>query len=221
MCNYEETRKYWDTFFADYRINDPLKAVSNEDIELALRWLCDGSKSVIDFGCAAGRSLFRCLALGVEEVTGIDISPNAISVANKIATNRGLQARCEFLCSGISSLLEISKKFDGGILFNIIDNISPTDAVTALEQLRKILKTHGKLLMKLNDYLNPDVLTDEQGYLPVSPDFYKEKSGLYLWNLTDNSVEAMISKHYTTERYIRIELKEFGQFNRLYYLRSR
>jgi hypothetical protein len=75
--------------------------------------------------------------------------------------------------------------------------------------------------MKLNDYLNPDVLTDEQGYLPVSPDFYKEKSGLYLWNLTDNSVEAMISKHYTTERYIRIELKEFGQFNRLYYLRSR
>jgi SAM-dependent methyltransferase len=221
MCDYEETRKYWDTFFADYRINDPMKPISNEDIELALRWLCDRSKSVIEFGCAAGRSLFRCLALGVEKVTGIGISPNAISVANKIVITSGLQERCKFLCGDISSLLDISGRFDAGILFNIVDNISPEDGVMVLEHFRKILKPHGKLLMKLNDYVSPDALTNEQGCRLISRDFYKEKSGLYFWNLTDRSVEAMISERYTLERYDRIKLKEFRQFNRLYYLRSR
>jgi hypothetical protein len=39
--------------------------------------------------------------------------------------------------------------------------------------------------------------------------------------LTDRSVKAMISEHYTQERYDRIKLDEFKQFNRLYYLRSR
>jgi SAM-dependent methyltransferase len=170
---------------------------------------------------AAGRSLFRCLALGVEKVAGIDISPNAISAANKIAITSGLQARCKFLCGDISSLLDISEKFDAGILFNVVDNISPTDGVMVLEQFRKILKPHGKLLMKLNDYVSPDALTNEQGFRLISRDFYKEKSGLYFWNLTDRSVEAMISEHYTLERYDRIKLKEFRQFNRLYYLRSR
>jgi SAM-dependent methyltransferase len=221
MRDYEETRKYWDAFFADYRISDPMKPISNEDIELALRWLCDRSKSVIEFGCAAGRSLFRCLALGVEKVTGIDISPNAVSVANKVVIASGLQTRCKFLCGDVSSLLDISEKFDSGILFNIVDNISPTDGVMVLEQFHKILKPHGKLLMKLNDYVSPDALTSEQGYRLVSGDFYKEKSGLYFWNLTGRSVEAMVSEHYTLERYDRIELEEFKQFNRLYYLRSR
>jgi arsenite methyltransferase len=221
MCDYEETRKYWDAFFANYRMNDPMKPISNEDIELALRWLCDGSKSIIEFGCAAGRSLFRCLALGAEKVTGIDISPNAIYAANKIVMSSGLQTRCEFLCGGIGSLLGISGKFDAGILFNIVDNMSPVDGVMVLEQFRKILKPHGKLLMKLNDYISPDALTDEQGYRLVSGGFYKEKSGLYFWNLTDRSVKAMISEHYTQERYDRIKLDEFKQFNRLYYLRSR
>jgi SAM-dependent methyltransferase len=221
MCDYEETRKYWDKVFADYRIDDPMQPIPHEDIELALRWLCDSSRSVIDFGCGAGRILFRCLSLGVEKVTGIDISPNAISVANNVVVAHGLQARCEFSCDDISSLLDISGKFDAGILFNIIDNVSPMDGVMVLEQLRRILRPHGKLLLKLDDYLSPDVLTSELGAQPLSRDFYKEKSGIYIWNLTDRSAEEMISKHFALERYSRIEHKEFKQFNRLYYLRTR
>jgi len=68
MCKYSETVNYWDKVFGE---EAPAFAVSQPfpfpEIETGLKWVCQRSRRIVDFGCGNGHVLLRCLSLGVDE----------------------------------------------------------------------------------------------------------------------------------------------------------
>jgi SAM-dependent methyltransferase len=195
-------------------------ALANPDLESALRWVSRGARSIVDFGCGNGRSLLRSLALGIERGVGIDISDSAISLARSAARASKLQGRAVFRRGSVSLLSSLpAASFDSGILFNIIDNLFPEDAIHVLNEYRRLIRPGGKILLKLNDFVEPTVLEAEYGAVQVTGMLYREKTGLYFWNLDDGEARALLTKQFTLEESKRIQLGKPTQNNRLYYLR--
>jgi SAM-dependent methyltransferase len=222
VVDYKQTVRFWDEIFdkappsADVR--EPLPY---PELEAGLRWLSADARQVLDFGCGTGRLLFRCLGLGVAEVVGIDISPNAVALARRTAERHGLTARSRFAVGSLAELREIvDHAYDGAMLSNVLDNILPDDARAVLAEMQRVVKPGGKLLVKLNDYYPPEDLEGSVALAEIDPNFYRESSGIYLWNLEDDAVEALLSAYFAIERTTRVEFKEHEQWNRLYYLRS-
>jgi SAM-dependent methyltransferase len=218
---YIASRRYWNKVFAGLPPFDSRTPLADRPLENALRWLSEGSHCTIDFGCGRGRCLLRSLVLGAKKGVGIDISVSAISTAKRIARTNKLSRRAEFRCGGTRLLSHLaSASFDSGILFNIIDNLLPEDALRVLGEFRRLVKPHGRILLKLNDFVEPSKLTSEYGATRIFDGLYKEKTGLYLWNLSDKEVRDLVARFFTIEKSQRISLGKTGQFNRLYYLRN-
>lgn len=215
---YQETENYWNQVFDQAPTYDATKPLPYDALEDALAWLSEGKPSVLDFGCGHGKMALRCLAHGAGLVCGMDLSASAIDVASKVAENHGYEDRSCFLCKGVNALdATKSQSYDAAILFNIVDNLLPLDALCTLRQIARILKEDGRLLLKLNPYLDKEEIT-KQGIEQVGEHIYREASGLYLWNLTDEQWEAVLETHFHIQRYEVVSLSPHPVTQRLYYL---
>jgi SAM-dependent methyltransferase len=219
---YEASRRYWNEVFMGLTTFDPRKSLEDPDLETALEWVSLRARSIIDFGCGSGRALLRSLVLGVERGVGIDISDSAISLAKKAARASTLQRRVVFRRGGLTLLSHLPPtSFDSGILFNIGDNLFPEDSILVLNEYRRLIRPGGKILLKLNDFVDPTVLEGEYGAIQVTGRLYREKTGLYFWDLDDGEAQALLTQLFTLEEFRRIQLGKSGQSNRLYYLRCK
>jgi len=221
MDEYEETQQFWNHIFADeekeFDIREPIRI---DEIEESLKWLSEESESIIDYGCGNGSLLLRCSYLVDAESVGIDISEEAVKSSRNRAKQNGVDKRSKFIFGGVEELSQFEDdRFDAAILSNVLDNMLPDDAERLLSEFNRILKRDGKIVIKLNDYIEPEKLT-EWGSKEISEGFYKEDTGLYFWNLTDDEVEELLSEHFKIENRIDVEFKEHDQINRLYYIRN-
>lgn len=101
-------------------------SLSNIEIR-ELRPLVKG-KSVLHLQCHFGMDTLSLARLGAKKVTGLDFSPDAISLARELAIDVRLDHRSEFVCSDIYDLPPslAKSKFDvvftgGGALFWLKD----------------------------------------------------------------------------------------------------
>ena len=223
MNNYESTIKFWDERFgkslSTNKRYDPQKPIPIVEIEEGLKWLIKEADSINDFGCGIGTLLFRSLFLGTKKAIGIDISPKAIELANHTSKLNKMDNKTDFKVGGIELLKKIGKNsIDAGVLFNTIDNILPEDAILVLKEMNRILKKNGKLLIKLNDAIPKNELEENDYYQLISEDFYKEKSGLYFWNLSDTKFKEIIFPYFKIVKYIYVPVPKTDNKNRLYYL---
>jgi arsenite methyltransferase len=217
---YNATRRHWNEVFAGLALFDPKTPLADSDVESALQWVSMGAHSIIDFGCGNGRALLRSLVLGVEQGVGIDISDSAISLAKNTARESWLQGRAVFRRGDMSLLSRLSPaSFDSGILFNIVDNLFPEDAILVLNEYRRLVKLGGKILLKLNDFVEPTVLETEYEAEQVTGRLYREKTGLYFWDLDDGEARALLARPFALEEFSRVQLGESDHSNRMYYLR--
>jgi len=219
--NYGETIKFWENIFSEEKEYNPEKQIGVEALERGIQWVSDNSKAVSDFGCGNGRMLLRCLSEGTERVHGIDLSNNAIALGQKVIDYYKLEDKATLVCGGIEKLKELeSENFNGAILSNIIDNLIPEDSKQVLEEIHRVLVPNGKLLLKFNPYIEKE-LREEYELKEISEEFYKETTGLYLWNLTEEKIKELIAPYFTIEKYEIVEFKQYDQINRMYYLRAK
>lgn len=148
-----------------------------------MKWLTADSKSVLDFGCGSGTALFLCAMYGTKQHIGIDLSVTAIEKA-RIRSERMGKGEFVFFVGGTEKLGEIkSENTDAVILSNILDNLYPNDAEILLEQTKRILRRGGKILIKLNQYLNREQI-EKYSIKSIGDDLLND--GLLLWNRTDS-----------------------------------
>jgi cyclopropane fatty-acyl-phospholipid synthase-like methyltransferase len=84
---------FWDRLSTVFR-GDAMYVRMDAAIE-ALRPHLDG-KTVLDVGCASGRFAFKLLEAGAAKVYGVDISPEAIQIAEQKRIQSGLGDRLGF-----------------------------------------------------------------------------------------------------------------------------
>ena len=222
MSDYNATVKYWDKVFEqEAPSTEAGKPFPFPMIENGLQWLCRDSQHLVDFGCGNGKVMLRCLALGVQKALGIDVSKNAVSLANFTAHVNGMSERVSFLTGSISNLRVVENdSVDAIILFNIVDNMIPRDVRLLLGEVKRIIKPEGRVLMKVNDLLRESNLIGNNEYEELGNGFYREASGLFLWNLSNDDIKSLVRPELEVEQASIVEFKQYNARNRLFFLRS-
>ena len=195
MNYYKKTEDYWNTVFdgINVRLLESHKS-GHEVLDKALDWLSEDASKFLDFGSGSGAVLAYLAKRKPGEYYGIDVSPSAIDLANRLFVHNDLKTGL-FKVGSIEALNEFSSNtFDAVILSNILDNLKESDALDVLSHTHRLLKASGKLFIKLNPYFDPEALDRSQERL--DDDFYVESSGLYLWNKTDQFWINQLEKDY-------------------------
>lgn len=219
MDNYDSTITFWNDIFSKYQAISISGIKLQKDLEAAISWVSISAEKMLDYGCGSGTMLFKCFDnKNVCSCLGIDISEKAIELAKATAKFNNLEDRASFICGGIEALKGIrGNSFDGVILSNIIDNVMPIDAEVILENVHRIVKPKGKVLVKLNPYLTEEQLK-EYGSKLIGDNLYLESDGIYLWNVDSEAWRKTLERYFVVEEYKEIYFEKFDQYNRVFYL---
>ena len=218
METYSRNKAFWDNVFEQgtaKKIGISELEKNPQDIVDGLRWVCKDAESIIDFGCGNGTMLMQCACLGTKKHIGIDISQNGINLAKEFAAHSPA-VEFDFECGDIKQLEQIpGGSMDAAIASNIIDNLTPEDAKSAIEQLHRILKSGGKLFFKVNPFLSPQQI-QEYEIKPIRGNFLDD--GLYLWNLTTEEWKELLLPYFELLRQVDVYFPKHEQYNRLFLL---
>jgi SAM-dependent methyltransferase len=98
----------------------------------------------IDLGCGAGNYAICLAGLGFD-VTGVDISPTAIALAEADAKRK--RVACRFLVADIlAGLPEITETFDFAYDWSLLHHVFPLDRERYVETVHRLLLPGGKYL---------------------------------------------------------------------------
>ncbi len=212
----EKARSVWDEIYSAETALAPRCAQTGIfAVDEALDWLCEGAKSVIDFGCGNGTMLFLCALRGTQRHTGIDFSPSGIRLAKKRAALLKL-GRYRFITGGIEKLDYIGGATqDAAILSNIADNLAPHDAQHLLSQIRRVVRPGGRVFIKLNPYIDANRMR-ECGIRVTSGDLLD--GGLLLFNLPTEKWAALLRGLFIIEGCTEAYYPKHEQLNRIFTL---
>ncbi|MGN6711532.1 class I SAM-dependent methyltransferase [Anaerocolumna jejuensis] len=191
------------------------KLTGNELFDKGLDWLCQDADCILDFGCGNGTLLFLCSLHGIQKHIGIDLSDSAIKLAEKrksLASNGDFT----FINGGIEKLNTLQDiKFDAFVLSNVLDNLYPEDAINLLKEAQRLLKSTGKVLVKVNPYIEKHQI-QEWGIKVIKDNFLDD--GFYLWNNTTNEWKNILSDYFDIAEYQDIYYPEHDMYNRMFLL---
>ena len=98
----------------------------------------------IDLGCGAGNYAIYLAGLGFD-VTGVDISPSAIALAEANARQKGVS--CRFLVADIlGGLPEVTETFEFAYDWSLLHHVFPLDRKRYAETVHRLLALGGKYL---------------------------------------------------------------------------
>ena len=146
-------------------IYDAVHADLTHDIDFYVELARASGGPTLELGCGTGRISLAIAQQGIA-VTGIDISPRMIEVAQTKAAQRGLAERCVFQ-SGDMAAVQLAERFPLVIMpFRSFQSmLTPEEQRQALARVRERLAPGGVFVM---DTFNPDVgslVNDEQSRL--------------------------------------------------------
>lgn len=130
--------------YAYYTSNDKFYSVVRSSDDFYYSWLRDNAtgKKVLDFGCGAGVASAE-IAKFAAHVTGIDISPEAVRIAQEQAKKTGVAGNTTFAVMDAESLEFAPGTFDVVSVRGVLHHM---DLDAALTQIHKVLKPDGKAI---------------------------------------------------------------------------
>ena len=97
----------------------------------------------VDLGCGAGNNAVYLAGKGFE-VTGIDISPAAIKLAEENASKKGVE--CKFIAADLTSGLGLDERFDFAFEWEVLHHLFPEKRVKYVENVSGLLNQGGLYL---------------------------------------------------------------------------
>jgi len=125
------------------------RAADQQQVNAALIDVLDPSpgERLFEAGCGSGllcRPISQTLASG-GRITGLDISPGLVSIAQNIANESGLVDQIHW-CSGTAETLPFAEAcFDKALAARLLLHVS--DPAAILKELRRVLQPGGKLVV--------------------------------------------------------------------------
>ncbi|NLI40842.1 MAG: class I SAM-dependent methyltransferase [Caldisericales bacterium] len=140
---------------------------------LSIKKLIKG-KDILDDCCGAGGKAVYLRDLGAKSVTGVDIGPEFIAMANDFAAARGA-TNCNFVPGDAMSLPFPDKSFDLVFAFDAFEHVK--DPALMLKEARRVLRPGGKAIMSFTTWGRPGGhhLTDAIRF-PFAHLFFSEKT---------------------------------------------
>ena len=158
----EDLQNFWNDEFKKLKskkiIISEIKVES--DLDKAIKFMGDNTNKLLDIGSGSGYALFNAKILGnrLSYGLGIDSSINAIKFAIetiKLSNIEGL----DFKVADHNYLKKLKENsFDGIICSNVLDVIPKETANEIINEIKRLLKTNGYLLLKFNFYLTKEII---------------------------------------------------------------
>jgi len=102
------------------------------------------SSRILDVGCATGRLLEKLGQRGAKNLSGVDLAPNILEVAQRKLKNSNIEAELK-IADAEDNLPWADNSFDYAILSAVIHHFfKPTEA---LEEIYRVLDKSGKLII--------------------------------------------------------------------------
>ena len=136
---------------------------------LDLARLGEGGRA-LDVGTGTGDFALALLlrSPGTATVTGVDISPGMLEIAERRAAKAGLSARYERLIASVESLPFPDGAFDVAMAGFVIRNVG--DIPKGLREMRRVLRPDGRaVILDLHTPRNPAIRRLYRAYSYVSP----------------------------------------------------
>lgn len=210
---YEQTKEYWNRVFNQEEPRIPTSpTLGLPELDAALDWLVQEGDQVLDFGCGNGTLLLVSGIRGATKMVGIDLSEAGIRLARERADQ--VIGDYTFHAGGVEVLKGLSSEsFDGVILSNILDNMTPDDATTTLIQMHRLLRPGGRMMWKLNAHLTEAEIT-QYDIQVIEDDLLDD--GLLLWNRTSDAWKELGSRWFVLEQEGIVRFPQHDATNRLF-----
>lgn len=182
-----ELQSFWDGFFKQYQAQTIQKEdvqVEN-DLDLYIKEVGDGCHNVLDFGCGSGYAILTARLLGSRMQKGLAFDPSKVAIET---LNKTLElSKIEGIETLVASHEDLSSyqdsTFDGVLCSNVLD-VVPLDTSTAMiEEIDRLLKPGGLLMLKLNFLLTEDIITRTKAE-EIAPNTYTINGVLRSYNLS-------------------------------------
>lgn len=158
-------RRWWKTQYKNYRnyliesnpFNKKSKARTTEWEAIYNRFNINSSRypKLIDLGCGPGHFALNFLKKGFE-VTGIDVSDEALQILKKRAHKYKLSKKLHLLNNGLYiPIKELKGKFDAGYMIVTYHCISKKEQKKVFKNFVRLIRKGGKVLIMEPNPLNP------------------------------------------------------------------
>jgi SAM-dependent methyltransferase len=140
-------------------IRDQMETIYSETPPAAIRWNIESPPEAlvslvetgqvqpcktIDMGCGAGNYAIYLASVGFD-VTGVDISPSAVALAEANANKKGVA--CRFVVADVlGGLSEVGDTFDFAYDWSLLHHVFPEDRKQYIETVHRLLVPGGKYL---------------------------------------------------------------------------
>jgi len=142
---------------------------------------------ILDLPCGDGRNL-PPLSAGAPIVLAGDTSPNAMSIAARVAAKAGVRDKVVFLTSDAFSTGLLDESVDGIFCWDLLGHL--IDAEDALRELYRITRPGGHIVLNLwtmNDCQTSDPLIKE-----IAPKEYVDHADFYCRFYDHQDAEALL-----------------------------
>ncbi|MGA1822525.1 MAG: class I SAM-dependent methyltransferase [Thermoplasmatota archaeon] len=126
---------------------------------------------ILEVGCGTGSTIIQAAELGYD-VTGMDISPAAVSLAGKRLERRGIAANV--VVGDITNYNPDEGEFRGILLHHVLSSMTGSDRISAVKRSMELLKSGG--VISFQDFSVEDMRYG-QGE-PVEKNTYRKGNGL-------------------------------------------
>lgn len=147
---------------------------------------------VLDIGCGEGFYAIYLASKGFD-VTGIDISENAIEIAKENAKKQNVKIK--FMPLDVDNLEEIKDKFDFVFEWAVLHHIFPERRQKYIEHIKKILNENGKYLSVCFNNQNPDFGAKGKN-LRTIPEGAKMPAGTKLYYSSFEEMKQLFESHF-------------------------
>jgi SAM-dependent methyltransferase len=143
MVNFEH-QKFYSKFHTEKHYNRTIAFMQNIRVRMIKRSLIDATGNVLVVGCGSEHDMG--VIPGSCEGVGLDISPEAIEASRKH------YPRFSYSVADVSSMPFPDKSFDFVVFSETLEHVENKDA--ALNEVRRVLKDEGVLLLTLPNWLS-------------------------------------------------------------------
>jgi SAM-dependent methyltransferase len=155
----------------------------------------------LDLGCGAGNYAIYLARLGFE-VTGIDISPAAITIAKEQAQKKGVQ--CNFLVADVlGEFEEVTQTFDFAYDWELLHHVFPERRKKYVENVYRLLGSGGKYFSVCFSEKDPEFGSGKYRKTPL---------GTVLYFSSEDELRDLFDPHFRIEELKTIETR--GKFAR-------
>lgn len=202
--------EFWNNGYKEYKPQAFSKEMFNVEntLDEYTVFIGDNAKTVLNYGCGFDFLLFEALYLGktIKKGLGIDTSDNVINYNKGVCELSNIN-NLEFVKGGIEVLNKIEdNSYEGILVSNVLDVIPEKTSDEIIKELKRILKSGGYFLLKVNFYLTKELIERTKA-VEVEPNSYAINGVFRSYNL---STEDWIKKFdgfdcLKTDEYARIE----------------